>query len=122
MKMIAFITQFLFELGVIFNNTIVDHCQLAAGRGMGMGITIVRFAVGCPPGMAYPDMGMKVFSLEGFFEVGYLALFLMNLETAVEQCNTSTVVAPVFQSFKAFQDNWIRFTGTDVSNNATHRI
>ena len=86
-----------------------------------MGVAVVGFAVGRPAGVAHAGMGVEVFADEAVFEVGDLSFLFIYAEVVVEQGDAGAVVTAVFQAFEAFQDDWISFSGSDISDNATHR-
>jgi len=66
-------------------------------------------------------VGVEVFAYEAVFEVGDLSFLLVYAEVGVEEGDAGAVVAAVFEAFEAFQDDWISFSGSDISDNATHR-
>jgi hypothetical protein len=72
--------------------------------------------------MPNAGVGMKILADNTFFESGYATLFTIHPQLLIEQGDSGTVVTPVFQSFKAFEDNGIGFPGTDISNNSAHRL
>jgi hypothetical protein len=71
--------------------------------------------------MAHPGVGVEVLSDEAFFEVGDLSFLLIYAEAGVEEGDTGAVITAVFEAFEAFEDDWISFSGSDISDNATHR-
>jgi hypothetical protein len=88
---------------------------------MGVGVTIVWFPVGGPAGVAYAGVCVEVFADEAFFQVCYFSFLFVNAEAVVQEGDAGAVIAAVFETFEAFQDNRISFAGSDISNNATHR-
>jgi len=99
----------------------VYHGKAAAGRAMGVGVAIVWLAVGGPAGVAHAGVGVEVIANEAVFEFSDLSFFLIYAEAGVEEGYTGAVIAAVFEAFEAFQDDWISFSGSDISDNTTHR-
>jgi hypothetical protein len=66
-------------------------------------------------------MCVEVFADEAFFEVSDLSFLFVYAEVGVEQGDAGAVIAAVFETFEAFEDDWISFSGSDISDNATHR-
>src|SRR5688572_25019149 len=87
---------------------------------MWMCIAVVGFAMRGPTGMTDADMGVKIFAYQGFFEVGYLAFFLVYLEAAVEQGYAGTIVPAVFEALQAFQDYRVSFFRTSICYYSAH--
>jgi hypothetical protein len=71
--------------------------------------------------VAHAGVGVEVFADEAVFEVGDLSFLLVYAEVGVEEGDTGAVITAVFKAFEAFQDDWISFSGSDISDNATHR-
>jgi len=88
---------------------------------MGMGVPVAGFAMGRPPGVADPGVGVNVFSNEAFLQLGYLTLLFIDVQPGIEESDPGTVVPPIFEAFEAFQDDRVSFPGSDISNNAAHR-
>jgi hypothetical protein len=88
---------------------------------MGVGVAVVGFAVCGPAGVAHAGVRVEVFADEAVFEIGDLPFLFVDAEVGVEEGDAGAVVAAVFKAFEAFQDDWISFSGSDISNNATHR-
>src|SRR5688572_28145596 len=99
----------------------MDHGEFATGRSMRMGITVIGFTMRSPSCMSNSNICMKVDTLKAFLQFSHFTFLLMYFQTTIQKGNTRTVITSVFKSFQAFQDNWISFSGTDVSNNATHK-
>src|SRR5580698_7817876 len=99
----------------------MDHSEAAAGGGMGVGVAVVGLAVGGPAGVSHTGVGVEVFADKAVFEVGDLSFLLVYAEVAVEEGDAGAVITAVFEAFEAFQDDWICFSGSDISDNATHR-
>src|SRR5580765_6587185 len=99
----------------------MDHCKLAACRKMRMGVAVVRFAMRGPTGMTDADDSMKIFTRKEILQVGNFSFLFINFQPAIEQSNTGTVIAAVLKAFQSFQNNRIRFTRSDISNNSTHK-
>src|ERR1044072_2915550 len=49
-KIVAFFLQLTFQLVVVLNDSIVDHCQFSIFRKVRVRIAIARFAMGSPTG------------------------------------------------------------------------
>ncbi len=79
----------------------MNQYQSTCAASMRVGVGIVGFAVGSPAGMAHANMAADVFVFGKFHQVGDFALFFVNIEVAVLQGNTGTVVSAVFQALQA---------------------
>jgi hypothetical protein len=71
--------------------------------------------------VAHSGVCVEIFTDEAVFEVSDFTFLLIYAEVGVEQGDSGAVVTAVFEAFETFQDNWISFSGSDISNNATHR-
>ena len=99
---VDFFDQLVFKLGVVLDDTVVDHGELAAGGAVGVGVAVAGFAMGSPAGVADPGVCVEVFSDEALFEFGYFSFFLVDLQFIVQKSDAGTVISPVFEAFKAF--------------------
>jgi len=85
LEAVTFFGELAFELGIIFNDAVVDHGEAAAGGAMGVSIPIAGFAVGGPTGMAHAGVGVDILSYEAVFQLGYFAFLFMNTQVLIEQ-------------------------------------
>jgi hypothetical protein len=49
--------------------------------------------------MAHTGMGVQVFADEAIFQFGDPAFLFVYAQVVVEQCNSGTVISPVFEAF-----------------------
>ena len=57
----------------------MDHRKLAVAGAMRVRVTVAGLAVGCPSRVPDSDSRVQVFPHQGFFQVGYLALFFIHV-------------------------------------------
>src|SRR5580700_7704569 len=121
LKVIAFLDQFVLELGEVLDDAVVDHGEAAAGGAVGVGVAVVGLPMRRPAGVAHSGVGVEVFADEAVFKFGDLSFLLVYAEVSVEKGDAGAVITAVFEAFEAFQDDWISFSGSDISDDATHR-
>ena len=61
-----------------------------------------------------------IFTDQRVFKFGYLTFFLEYFQPAILQCHSGAVIAPVLQPLQTFDDNWVSFLRSGISNNSTH--
>ena len=93
---VAFFNQLTFNLGIIFNDAIVDHAQFPITGSMRVGVTVTWFSVSGPTGMADANIGVKVFANQGIFQVSDFALLFIYFKAAVQKSDAGAVISPVF--------------------------
>lgn len=116
------------ELGEVLDDAVVDDGQLAAIDNVRVRVEIRWTTVGCPAGVADTQDGVleracRDLLLESSDLTGLLAPPDFSIR---EDCDTSRVIAAVFESTQSLENNVkgkvfavIRVV-TDVSNNSTH--
>ena len=100
----------------------MDHDQVSVVGDVGVSVDIIGFAMRRPSGVAHARSRGQGLRADIVFEFGYLALLLKDLHMVIEQGNTGTVIASVFQLLQALYQDRIRRTGTDISDYSTHKI
>ena len=107
---------------IVFNDPVVNQRNLAVLAQMGMGIDVVRLAMGGPAGV--PDAeraGQERAMLRFFFEIGKTSFAFFHMQHAVRRdADARGVIAAVFQTAKAVQQNGRRLFAADISNDSTH--
>ena len=93
------------DLDVVFNDAVVNQRYFALLAGVGVGVYVVRLAVGRPAGV--PDAGSAVQQRAVFRHRGKIfkpALALCNVQHAVfRHADACGVIAPVLQPRKPLQ-------------------
>ena len=100
----------------------MDDGDLAVLGDVRVGVDIVRFAVGGPAGMADAERAGQLCAAVGLGDqVLQTALGLCDLQNAVLlHADARGVIAAVFQTAKAVQQNGRRLFAADISNDSTH--
>ncbi len=120
-ELVAF--EMFFEPFEILDDAIVDDGDFAALVEVGMAIVVGGRSVCGPAGMAeaentFDGMGWKQLG-EAFVD---LAFFLPDVDFAVlEDSEPGTVIAAIFESTEAFDENRGRLFLSDVTNDAAHK-
>ena len=114
--------QFLAETQVVLDDTVVNQSDIARLRAMGMGVHLVRLAVGGPAGVRNADVTADILRRSEGLQIGDLALSFIYVEFVglVEECHTSAVVATVFKALQALNEDGIGLLMAYISNNSTH--
>lgn len=88
-----------------------------------MSIDVIGFTMGCPSGMSNAYGGVEIFEInQMIFQFGNLTLLLVNAQAfLVQEGYAGTVIAPVFQSFKSFDDDGQSFLLAYISYNSAHK-
>src|SRR5690606_8430912 len=103
--------------GVVFNDSVVDNRQALVARSMRVCVSVVRFAVGCPAGMADTGSSAQIAGSGKFFEGGYLSGLFKGFDSLmIDQGDSGTVITSVFEAFQTFDNNGPGLIGTDVSD------
>ena len=110
------------QFQVVFDDTVVDHGNLAVAAGKGVGVGVGGRAVGSPAGVAQSDSAVGVVGLVAPGQAVNLAHRLAQAQLAgpVEDGDTGAVVAPVFEPLEAFQDDGPGRLASDVTYYAAH--
>ena len=116
--------QKFLELDIVFDDAVVDDGKLAVLADVGVGVDVVRRAVGRPAGMAHADGALHIRAAvdevaqclepaHGFFD--------LKLMPRRNDRDTGAVIAAVFQTGEAVEQNGGSLLAADVSNNTTHK-
>ena len=111
----------LLEELVVFDDSVVDERDLAGLVEVRMGIGIRRWAVCGPAGMADADRTAGGLFGQDAGEIVDTAGFLAEFEFAgVQDAEAGGVVAAIFETAKAFEDDVLGGFLADVADDATH--
>jgi len=118
----AFGQQPVLQLAVVLDDPVVDQRQLAGAIGVGMGVDVVRAAVGGPAGVGDARVAGRRATVELLGEVAELAgLFLHEDVTGIgQQRDARRVIAAVLQAAQPVQQDGRRVTRADVTDDAAH--
>ena len=116
--------QLSFQLGIVFDDAVVHHGDLAALADMGMGIDIVGLAVGCPTGMADTQYAGQVSPCMGQVteHLQPAAGFLHAQAVFTAHGNACRVVTAVLQTAQPIEQNRRCLLFPYESNDSTHII
>ena len=111
------------QLGVVFNDTVMDDGDLLIVAHMGMGIDIRRLPVGGPTGVANPGAAGEGGAVLGFLhQVLDPAAGLHHVDAFLSQHgNAGGVVPSIFQFFQPIQQDGGCVLIAGKSDDSTHR-
>ena len=110
------------QLVMIFDDAVVDDGDAALHVRMGMGVDVAGFAVGCPAGMADTDAAGQGSFDHTIHQVLQPSLGLAELDHAVlHHGDACAVIAAILQPGQTLQQDILRLTGADITNNAAHK-
>ena len=113
--------QLFLQRDIIFNDTVVYHGNTSRHTGMGMGVDVIRCAVGCPTGMANTQCTRDAACCIYLFPQGsQTALRFHDTNLIGKYCNTGRVIAAVFKLLETFQKERSSRLITGIANNSTH--
>ena len=112
------------QFGLIFDDAVVHHSDLAAVGNVGVAVCIRRRTMGRPTGMSnahttgygLPVIGLVTKYLQSTLCLGHLHFF------CTVNTNTCGVISPVFQLRQSLQQNGSGLAVTCISDYSTHRI
>ena len=102
----------------------MDDGKLAVLADVGVGVDVVRRAVGRPAGMAHADGALHIRAAVDEVAQGFEpahGFFDLKLMPRRNDRDTGAVVAAVFQTGQAVEQNGGSLLAADVSNNTTHK-
>ncbi len=101
----------------------MDKYQVTGTGFMGMRIQIIGYSVSSPSGMAYTHSSFSKTAGHFIFQIGHLPFAFGQFKTGtIENGNTGTIIATVFQAFKAIDYDGNRIAFSQVAYYSTHRI
>ena len=114
--------QLLAQAAVVFDDAVLHHRQPATAVEMGVGIALLRLAMGGPARMADTAVARSPVLLVTSREVDQLAFRLEAMEPGgIHRGDTRRVVAAVFELPQTLQQLGRGLTRTDQGNDAAHR-
>ena len=121
---VAFLLEFFFELQVIFDDSVVNHDDIASAVAMLVGIFLGRAAVRRPARVADAVGAIHGVQLQHVFEVAKFAGSAANAEGLVIAINGEArrVIAAIFQLLQAFENDGYRALRPHVTDNSTHAV
>ena len=110
------------ELAEVLDDPVVDDRDLAGAVDVGVGVQVVRPAVGRPAGVRQPDRRVRRPVGDRRLEVGQLAGPLLDEQVAVlvDERDPGRVVAAVLEALQALDEDGARLTRTGVADDAAH--
>ena len=120
---IALFDEHIFQLQIIFNDTIVYHGNFAVLAIMGMAVYFIGHAMGCPTGMPDADMrGFFIILLHLFSETCQLPLYLDGMNPIMINGNTGRVIPTIFQFGQTVQQYGNSLIFTNISYDSAHKF
>ncbi len=110
------------QLAEVLDDPVVDDGDLTGAVLVGMGVQVVRPAVGGPARVGEPDRRVRGPVRDRRLEVGQLARPFLDEQVAgvVHERDPGRVVAAVFEPFQAFDEDGPGLPGPRVSDDAAH--
>ena len=120
---VAFAFEFETEDGVVLDDAVVYEGEGTGLRVVGVGVEVVRLAVGSPTGVGDADGAGGVFGFGEALKVGDFAFGFVEVEYAAvgDEGDARAVVAAVFETMKSFNEYWVCLSGSQITNYSTHR-
>ena len=97
-EFITFTNQIIFQVNIVFNNTVMHKGNNTIHRFMWVSICFVRYTVGCPTGMTNTNCALRFFFLNFCLQILYSAFFFDYRNIIVTYRNTCRVISAVFKS------------------------
>ena len=120
----AMAQKLLLDLHIVFNDAVMHQRDPAVLADMGMGVDVIRFAVGSPAGMADAQrpfhIGAAVDHVGKHLKSALGLAYLKALGLRPHR-HTGGIVPPVFHPGQTVQQNGSRFLAAHITNNSTHR-
>ena len=121
-KLAALLQQMTAQLHVIFNDAVMHHRQRALHIHMRVRVQVAGLAVGGPAGVADAEAARKGRSGGQFFQLGDAPRAFAHADLAFFQHGDArAVIPPVFQALQPVQQNRLRLSISDVTNNSAHK-
>ena len=110
------------QLAEVLDDPVVDDRDLARAVLVGMGIEVVRPAVGGPARVGESDGGVRRAIGDGRLEVREFPGALLHEQIAriVDQRDAGRIVASVFEAPQPFDEDRPRLAGTRIADDAAH--
>ena len=114
----------LAQIAEVLDDPVVDDRDLARAVTVGMGVEVVRSAVGGPSRVGQADRGMRRPIGDRGLEIDQLAGPLLDEQVAgvVDERDAGRVVAAVLEPLQSFDEDGARFPRSRVSDDAAHAV
>ena len=101
--------QVLLDVGIVLDNTIMNHGKILAGRIMRMSIHSRRLTVSSPTSMSDTHMSRNILVSAERFKICHLTLCLIYVQRAIiaNKGYTRRVIPAVFQTLQPLDESWI---------------
>ncbi len=117
----ALVGEFLAQVEVILHNAVVDHDHLPGVADVWMGVPAVGHPVGGPTGVADPDLAMDGRTVHQGGQASKFTGIAADLYAAILQHGQAgRIIAAIFQSSEAVQDDRCGILRADVSHDSAH--
>src|SRR4051812_5010168 len=114
--------QPLLKAVVIFDHTVMDHCDSASAIKMGVRILVRRRAMCGPAGVPQTSSAVQRFFLQQSAQsLINLALLFTKIESpAVQNGDPGTIIPAILEAAKAFENDRTGLSLTEISYNSAH--
>ncbi len=121
-KVVSVLPEGLLEHVVVLDGAVVDQGDASRLRAVGMGVRVVRFAVGGPAGVGDADRAAELLRPGEALQLVHLAFRFVNpkLAARVDQSDARAVVTSIFQPVKPLNEDRVGFPISDVSDDSAH--
>jgi len=121
-ELVAFFDQLFLEAEIVFDDAIVHHHDLPGAVAMRVRVFFGGTPVRGPTGMADAVSALERLDANGLFQVAQLAFRAPHLQlvAVARDCDSSRVIAAVFQPPQAINNDGNHFLLADITNNSTH--
>ena len=119
----ALLLQACLNLGIVFDDAVVDDGQVVRLRVVGVGVARRGLAMGGPTRVGDTDRPSCVLVRTIALQIGHLALLLIDAQHAVgiDQGHSGTIVTTIFQSLQPLDQYGVSLSfRSNVSYNTTH--
>ena len=111
----------MFELKVVLDNAVVHDDDFSGTVAMRVSVFFSRTSMCRPSGVTDPILTVDWTRRDDLFETVEFAGAAPNFNSAVfNKCNPRRIVATIFQSFEAVDQNWNNRLGSEIANDAAH--
>ena len=122
-ELVALGGELALEFEVVFDDAVVDDDDAAGAVAMGMGVFFGGTAVRGPAGVADAESAVEGMFAQHFFEVAQLAGGAADFEqrgVGSADGDAGRVIAAVFETAQAFNDDWNNFLTADITDDSAH--
>ena len=123
-EIVALRAELVLQREIVLDDAIVDHDDVAGAIAVRVRVLFGGTAVRGPAGVADAVGAIHGIGTDGFFEIAQFAGGAANGEliVAVEDRDAGRIVAAIFQSPQAIEDDGDRFTRSEITDYSAHTL